>query len=149
MASLLVMSDRAAISRRLERLRPDSARQWGALAPHAAVMHLIDGMRMTFGEVRHDVRDSWLNGWFGRWFVIDCPLPWPKGRITAPAEFFASAIEHDFDWDRNRLGEYVERFSVGPHQTWGASPILGRLTPRQWGKLCWRHLDHHLRQFGC
>lgn len=149
MASLLVMADRAAISRRLERLRPDSVRQWGSLAPHAAVLHLIDGMRMAFGEVRHDVRDSWLNGWFGRWFVIDCPLPWPKGRIAAPPEFFASAAEHDFAWDRNRLGEYVERFSVGPHQTWGVSPILGHLTPSQWGRLSWRHLDHHLRQFGC
>jgi len=149
MPSLLVMRDRVAITHRLERLGEDSVRLWGGMAPHAMLCHLIDGFRITFGEARHDVRDSWLNGWFGRWFVIDCPLPWPRGRIQAPPEFFHTAIEHDFQWDRNRVSEYIGRFAVGEHQTWGISPILGRLSARQWGRLSYRHLDHHLRQFGC
>lgn len=149
MGSLLNMADRVAINHRLERLRPDSVRVWGTLSPHAMLCHLIDGFRMTFGEVRHEAQDSWLNGWFGRWFVIDCPLAWPKGRIQAPPAFFHTTVEHDFQWDRNRVAEYIQRFAVGPHQTWGVSPILGPLSPRQWGKLSWRHLDHHLRQFGC
>lgn len=149
MASLFSMRDRVAISHRLERLQPTSTRLWGSLQPHAALCHLIDGFRQTFGEVRCDVRDSWLNGRFGRWFVIDAPLAWPKGRIQASPDFFVTPIEHDFQWDRNRVAEYVERFSVGPHQSWGVSSFLGPLSPRQWAKLSWRHLDHHLRQFGC
>lgn len=143
------MSDRVAITHRLERLKPDSIRLWGGMAPHGMLCHLIDSFRMTFGEARFDVRNSGWNGWLGRWFVIDCPLPWPKGKIQAPPEFFQTTPEHDFQWDRNRVSEYIGRFSVGPHQTWGVSPLLGPLSPRQWGKLSWRHLDHHLRQFGC
>lgn len=149
MGNLLLMRDRVAVGHRLERLRPDSIRLWGGLGAHTMLLHLVDGLRIAFGEARHDVRDSWRNSWFGRWFVIDCPLPWPRGRIQAPPELFASPAEHEFAWDRNRLSEYIQRFAIGPHQTWGISPILGRLSPRQWGRLSWRHVDHHLRQFGC
>ena len=27
-------------------------------------------------------------------------------------------------------------------------PLLGRLTPKQWSNMLYKHLDHHLRQFG-
>ena len=29
-----------------------------------------------------------------------------------------------------------------------AHPAFGKLSPRAWGVLAWRHTDHHLRQFG-
>lgn len=147
MPSLFSTPARVRIVHRLERLSPQSVRLWGTMDVHPMLCHLIDGMRMAFGEVRHPVRDSRLNSWYGRLFVIDLPLAWPKGRLVAPPEFHQTAIEHEFLWDRNRVIEYVHRFGNGPHQTWGISPILGRLSPRQWAKLTWRHLDHHLRQF--
>ncbi|MDZ4803510.1 MAG: DUF1569 domain-containing protein [Candidatus Eisenbacteria bacterium] len=28
------------------------------------------------------------------------------------------------------------------------NPIFGNLSVDEWGKLSWKHLDHHLRQFG-
>jgi hypothetical protein len=27
-------------------------------------------------------------------------------------------------------------------------PVFGTLSGKAWGALGWRHLDHHLRQFG-
>jgi len=26
--------------------------------------------------------------------------------------------------------------------------LLGRLKGEEWGRMMWKHLDHHLRQFG-
>lgn len=149
MPSLFSMPARVAMSHRLERLRPDSIRLWGTIGCHEMLCHLIDGFRLAFGESRHHVQDSWLNSWYGRLLIIDAPLAWPKGKVKAPPMFFETRPEHGFMWDRNRVGEYIQRFAVGPHQSWGVSPILGPLSPRQWAKLSWRHLDHHLRQFGC
>jgi hypothetical protein len=149
MPSLFSTQVRVAINHRLERLVPTSRRQWGTFEVHDMVCHLIDGMRIAFGEVSVPVRPSRLDSWYGRWFVIDAPFPWPKGKIHAPPEFFVTKPEHEFLWDHNRVVEYVHRFGNGPHQNWGVSPILGRLSPHQWARLTWRHLDHHLRQFGC
>ena len=31
---------------------------------------------------------------------------------------------------------------------WNPHPIFGAFTHQQWGQLQYKHLDHHLRQFG-
>jgi LPS sulfotransferase NodH len=48
------------------------------------------------------------------------------------------------------LGALIERFAAAglagctmhPHS------FFGRLTPQEWAVLMYKHLDHHLRQFG-
>jgi hypothetical protein len=27
-------------------------------------------------------------------------------------------------------------------------PVFGKLTKEQWSKATWKHIDHHLKQFG-
>jgi hypothetical protein len=149
MPSLLHMPTRVRLVRRLERVRPDSIRLWGTMDAQGMLCHLYASLGLTFGEVRLPVRDSWMNRWYGRLLVIDSPLPWPRGRVQAPAELLPSPSAHSWDWDRNRVVEYVQRFSVGRHQTWGVHPLLGPLSAEQWGRFSWRHCDHHLRQFAC
>jgi hypothetical protein len=36
-----------------------------------------------------------------------------------------------------------------PNRLGNAHPTFGPMTGRDWDVLVWRHLDHHLRQFGC
>src|SRR5690349_14639038 len=43
----------------------------------------------------------------------------------------------------------LDRFASREGETkWPEHPVFGALTGRAWGALGWRHLDHHLRQFG-
>ena len=84
----------------------------------------------------------------GRWFVIWSPIPWPKGKIKAPASFFATSPSPRFEEDREALIEAVGRFEKPDGIAWAESPFLGKLTPRDWAALNARHLDHHLSQFG-
>ncbi len=149
MPSLLVMRHRVGIVRRVERIRPDLVRTWGTMEPHAMLCHLHASLAVTFGEIRLPGKDSWKNRWYGRLVVIDSPFAWPRGKVQAPPEILPSASEHGWDWDRNRVVEYIQRFAIGPHQDWGFHPVLGRLSPQQWGRFSWRHIDHHLQQFAC
>ena len=58
--------------------------------------------------------------------------------------------ERDLARERERLAGLVDRFSAAgaagctrhPH------PFFGELTPAEWGTGMYKHLDHHLRQFG-
>lgn len=148
MPNLLHMPSRVRLVQRVERLRPDAIRLWGEMPDaHAMLCHLHTALALAFGEIRMHVQDSWLNSWYGRLLIIDAPLPWPRGKVKAPAELLPASA-HDWEWDRNRVVEYVQRFSVGPHQSWGVHPAFGKLSPRRWGRLSWRHCDHHLCQFG-
>ena len=52
--------------------------------------------------------------------------------------------------EKKRLAALVERFSKGGRAgcTTHPHPFFGALTPDDWGVLTYKHLDHHLRQFG-
>lgn len=148
MRSLLDERSRGEIIGRIRALAPEAQPLFGSLRPHGAICHVIDGFRLTFGEHRVPKLKSAFGNPLGKWLIIYSPIPWPKNRIKAPPGFFETAPGPSFDADRERLVEYVERFAKHDEQQWGESPILGPLTSRDWATLSYRHLDHHLRQFG-
>ena len=45
--------------------------------------------------------------------------------------------------------ELVRAFHArGPEKLAKEHPFFGPLTSAEWDRLQWKHLDHHLRQFG-
>jgi len=43
----------------------------------------------------------------------------------------------------------VDEFAkLDSRETWYPHPSFGEFTKEQWGQLEYKHLDHHLRQFG-
>jgi hypothetical protein len=81
------------------------------------------------------------------WLVIHA-VPWPKGKGKSPPEFLATRPT-TWEADVGRLRDLVERFSArGPSAPWPANLAFGRISGRSWGVLEYKHLDHHLRQFG-
>lgn len=58
--------------------------------------------------------------------------------------------ERNLDAERVRLCSLIDRFvSGGPSAcTTHPHPFFGPLTPAEWAVLMYKHLDHHLRQFG-
>ena len=75
-------------------------------------------------------------------------LPWPKGWVGAPAETLLT-MPGEWDEDIAALHETIERAGRRDQAAeWGSHPVFGRLPGREWGRICWMHLDYHLRQFG-
>ena len=149
MKTLFDPSSRHEIIRRLSKLTPDSRAAWGEMSIDRMICHLLDGLRIAFGEVQADFKPSFLSTRLGRWLVISSPMPWPRGKIKAAPVFFETQPSGSLERDRALLIQYVERFARGSEQPWGQSPFLGHLSPEEWAQLNHRHLDHHLTQFGC
>ncbi len=110
------------------------------------VAHLSDSLRMASGELevapkRVPFRFSPLKE------LVLYVLPVPKGVPTSP-ELIA---RKPGDWSvevaslREELNGLVER---GPEALAPVHPAFGRMSAKQWGVLIYRHMDHHLRQFG-
>ena len=54
-----------------------------------------------------------------------------------------------FEEEKEKLVSLIERFRSGPGiLTKEPHPFFGKLTTEEWDILGWKHLDHHLRQFG-
>jgi hypothetical protein len=74
----------------------------------------------------------------------------PMRRNSPTARSLIVDDARPLETERTRLNELIGRFVAGgavacttePH------PFFGKLTPEEWAILTYKHLDHHLRQFG-
>ena len=149
MPSLLDANTRERLLVRLYRLTPDARPKWGRMTVERMLAHLSDSLRIAFGEIdAGPFKPGFLSTRFGRWLAIDSPLPWGHSRILAAPAFFTTEPT-GFNADRDRLRTLIERFwRAEPCARWGVSSAFGPLSAEQWARLCYRHCDHHLRQFG-
>lgn len=146
--SLRDRTGRQAILDRLAALTPEHPRLWGRMEPAQLLPHLAGGLRLALGERKlGDPPPPSVRGAVQRYLAIHW-LPWPKGRIQSPPGSFATA---SLGWERDRevLIGLIERFAATPPvELAGTHPTFGRMRTRDWDVLQYRHLDHHLRQFG-
>lgn len=89
--------------------------------------------------------------WMARLFFKESVVgerPFRKNLPTAPQ--FVIADPRDFAREMGRLLTLVGEFhGLGRDAFEGRIHVtFGALTARQWSNLLWKHLDHHLRQFG-
>ncbi|MBB4634251.1 DUF1569 domain-containing protein [Longimicrobium terrae] len=139
----------AEIRARLLNLRPDSARQWGTMSPGQAVAHCAAGVQMALGDtLPRRVLIGRLLGWIIKPLALGNEALMRRNSPTVPEMLVPG--ERDLDAERRRLAGLIDRFTEnGPSGcTTHPHPFFGRLTPREWAVLMYKHLDHHLRQFG-
>jgi hypothetical protein len=149
MKNLFDLAAAAEVKARLLKLRPESERQWGTMNPAQAVAHCCGGMQMALGETRPKrMMIGRLLGGLIKRLALGNDAPMRRNSPTVPEIVVADARE--LDTERQRLLGMIDRFTAaGPAGcTTYPHSFFGRLTPQQWAVLMYKHLDHHLRQFG-
>lgn len=130
---------------RLDRLRPDARPAWGRMDAPRMVAHLTEAMRMAEGELRIRLRPLPFRP-FVRWLLLYV-LPFPKGAPTA-RELLAR-IPDSWEEDKARLRTAIAAVRApAPGAPLAQHPLFGDMSAKDWGVLIWKHVDHHLRQFG-
>lgn len=133
---------------RLEKLQPDSPRQYGVMTITEMLAHLRAGFEISLEEV--EVRDKSIPvlRHLLREFVFRV-LPWPGGKVKTMEEFLRRP-EKDFDGEKQLLldimGRFLEAVQIEPDRK-TVSPFLGPTTLRYWQRIHGKHLNHHLTQF--
>ena len=137
------------VRQRITRLRPDSERQWGKMNAPQAVAHCSRGLEMALGDLQPP--RVLLGRIIGRIikpkvFGNDEPLR----RNSPTVEGLVIYDDRDLAKERARLYGLIDRFvAAGPRGcTTHPHSFFGRLTAGEWAILMYKHLDHHLRQFG-
>lgn len=150
MRNLLNGDDRREVLERLSRARGDAPRQWGRMTAHGMLCHLTDSFEACLGDrTVPDASTPFLRT-VGRFVAVTLPMRWPRGLPTLPDvdQEKDGTSPGDFERDRIRLAEVTEDFIRRIDPAAMRHPALGRLTASEWGRWGYRHLDHHLRQFG-
>jgi hypothetical protein len=129
---------------RIERLTPTTAPQWGRMSVAQMLAHCA--------EVQEVMNGKPLTG--TPWYIrLAGPLikravlgrrPYRRGLRTHPQ--YEVADEHEFAAERDRLLDAIE--SAGQIDGPVDHPIFGHLSAEEAGWAGYKHLDHHLTQFG-
>lgn len=134
---------------RIRSLAPDSQPQWGRMSVAQMLAHCCVPYEMVY-EDKHR-RPGKVGRLLLRTFVkrgVVNEKPYRRNLPTAPA--FRISDERDFVRERDRLAAYVERTAElgASHFDGRESLSFGPLTRTEWNNLFYKHLDHHLTQFG-
>jgi hypothetical protein len=134
---------------RMAALRADSARQWGKMNAAQAMEHCARGMELALGDRRPPrVLIGRILGPVIKPIAFRDGEPMRRNSPTVPG--LVVMEETDLAQGRERLCGLVDRFvACGPGGcTDHPHSFFGRLTPDEWSAWMYKHLDHHLRQFG-
>jgi hypothetical protein len=140
------------VKRRIMSLHPESERQWGKMPLVLTLAHCTSGLQMAMGTI-NPKRAPFPANVIGRLIkplVFGDDKPMRRNSPSSPELFKADATQCEFERERSQLIEAIDTFaSTGaaccsqyPH------PFFGPLKPQQWATLMYKHVDHHLRQFG-
>jgi Protein of unknown function (DUF1569) len=111
------------------------------------VCHLGESLKMALGELLVAPKNLPIRYPPLKQLIIYL-APFPKNAPTAP-ELVITVTPNEWARDVRTLTALMDRFAArGQDGPWVDHPAFGRLSPRAWGVLVYRHMDHHLRQFG-
>ena len=137
------------VKKRMAQLRADSERQWGKMNVAQMVAHCSGGMEWAVGDKRPP------RMFVGRILgVIVKPMALkddePMRRNSPTSKDLVVDDDRNLEMEQVRLRGLVERFALAGPKGCTTHPhsFFGRLTPEEWAVLMYKHLDHHLRQFG-
>lgn len=146
MESLFEKSTQQAITQRLQNLNANSKRAWGTMTVSQMLKHLEIAFAVPINKVslpKENLQFLVANPLM-RKLVIDV-FPWPKNMMTA--KDFVVKSDPEFEQAKQSFLEVYNQFIEAKTLT-GSHPIFGEMDKDTWGRAMYKHLDHHLRQFG-
>ena len=147
--SLFLQENSDAILERIHRLTPESKPLWGKMNVAQMLAHCVVTYEMVY-ENKHP-KPNYVMQLILKAFVkkiVTNEVPYPKNSRTSPAFIIADA--RVFEKEKYRLIGYINQTQkLGPDAfEQKKSNSFGRLSANEWNNMFYKHLNHHLSQFG-
>ena len=134
---------------RINQLTPDTKAVWGKMNVAQMLAHCCVTYEMLY-EDKHPKPGVFMR------FILKAMVksnvvnekPYPKSTGTAPQ--FKISDDRDFALEKGRLIDYLSRTQAlgKAHFDGKESHSFGALSKTEWNNMFYKHLDHHLTQFG-
>jgi hypothetical protein len=150
MPRILDTSSALELADRLSRLTAETPRRWGTMTAHEMLCHLADSFRGVMGERPVSMAPaSPAKRRLMRFVALHVPLPWPRGIPTRPEvdPKRSGTRPLAFESDRQEVIALLRKFT-SPAARYQQHPMFGAMSRGEWMIWGYRHMDHHLRQFG-
>ena len=147
MKSIFNPNDNQEIIARIQKLTPETNALWGKMSVDQMCQHCTDAILVAFNEKELNIP-----------FIFRILGPMMKNMVLKKPEFdknsptakeFKYRENFDFETVKNNFIKNVSRFQEGEKAIKCIRhPFWGKMNSDDWNNLQWKHIDHHLRQFG-
>lgn len=138
------------VIKRIEQLAPTSKALWGKMSVDQMLAHCNVTYELTFNPEQFP-QPGLFKKFLLKTFVkkmVTSAQAYPKNGRTAKE--FLIVDRKNFEHEKNRLIDYILKTQkLGTTHFEGKENIsFGKMTATEWNALFYKHLDHHLSQFG-
>jgi hypothetical protein len=149
MKSIFIQEDNKELLERISNLKQDSKRKWGKMNVSQMLVHCQKPLEVADEQliIKRNIF-SYLFGAMMKKKLIDNGEDFKQNLPTSKQ--FKIESDYDFKKEQEMLSKMVQ--SLGQKGETAIKikthPFFGKMTPNEWGILFYKHLDHHLKQFG-
>lgn len=133
---------------RLNTLNPSSTAQWGKMNVSQMMAHCSAALEVATGQKFPPrlLLGKILSPFFKQNFFNHQPF----AKNSPTDKSFIITDNRDFNHEKNKLTALIQQFADGGAEKCTTHPhsFFGKLSPEQWSIGMYKHLDHHLQQFG-
>ncbi|HEX7903444.1 MAG TPA: DUF1569 domain-containing protein [Chitinophagaceae bacterium] len=135
-----------AIYDRVIKINPGAQRQWGKMNVVQMLNHLKIATGSGINEYQLKDESTFLWRTIIKFIALVVLKRFPKGAKAAEGFKIEMNNALDFNTEKEQAliilkKAYASTYDTYPH------PLFGIMSRKLWGKLIYRHFDHHLRQF--
>jgi hypothetical protein len=148
MYDLFSKADNLKMVERIKKIDPSSKASWGKMDAAGMLFHLQEPIRVSLGKLK--LKRGLVGILFGKMALKQVLSDKPFKKSVPTSKEFKPRGSYDLEKEKEKLIQLVaslaekdpDAISSEPH------PFFGKLTSGQWNTITWKHLDHHLTQFG-
>lgn len=134
---------------RIDRLNANTSAQWGKMNIGQMLTHCQKPLEVANGNLQLNTKIGFAKKLLFKFFkpVMYNDKVWQKNLGTVNE--FRVTDAHEFTSEKEKLIQTINEFSTKKDvSNWPTHPFFGDFNTEQWGKMQYKHLDHHLKQFG-
>ncbi len=149
MKSLFDSDTHQEVLKRIEQLDEHKQPLWGKMTVAEMLNHSQRPLKVANGRMTFTESPNAFMRLIFRFYKQEMynDKPW-KQNLPTVKDFKVEAYD-SIDKEKEKLIECVNEFQKKDlNLHWPKHPFFGEFTTDQWGKMQYKHLDHHLRQFG-
>lgn len=139
----------AALTQRINQLQPGTKQLWGKMNPAQMLAHCNVIYEMAYEE-KHPKPNAFKRAILRLLLKNTVVNETPYKRNSATAPQLKMSSDKNFATEKDRLLQYIRYTeSLGAAHFEGLdSHSFGPLSSQEWNNMFYKHLDHHLNQFG-
>ena len=149
MKSIFNQSDTAEIINRINQLTPTTARRWGKMTVAQMLAHCNVSYEMIYDD-KHRKPSAFMRSVLKNLVKSKVVSEKPYLRNSRTAPQFIIKVDKNFKEEKKRLIDYITKTQqLGEaHFDGKESHSFGTLSKGEWNNMLYKHLNHHLSQFG-